>query len=111
MISIKGGVQLLGLRPELAIAANIIDGIFEEFGHKDPDTGAHTVITSGVEGEHSRTSRHYVGLALDFRRRHLPKKDARLIASAMNARLGSEFVVLLKSTHFHIQFNGTHKKA
>ena len=111
-IAIKSGpdgARVLGLRTEALLAMLVADEVFSELGHVDDHTGAHCVLTSGVEGEHSRRSRHYVGLATDFRIRHLPDRLRIKAAEELRERLGDEYFVKLEPTHIHVKFNGSER--
>ena len=64
-LEIKPGVRLHGLTPEMAVAAEVVRGVYEDTG-----LSAVCVITVGIEGQHTDTpcpSGHYRGDALDFR--------------------------------------------
>lgn len=97
MHSIKPGVNLAGIAPEMAIANSIVFGCFQEHG-------TYTVITSALDGKHSRTSLHYVGFALDYRTRHITAVESELIAGRIRECLGEQFDVIRESTHIHVEF-------
>jgi len=103
MLEIKRGVSLYGLRPEILVALQVAQSVFDQQGFK-------TIITSASDGEHSRGSLHYLGLAIDLRVKHIPhdriKKD---VANMIRARLGKEFDVVLEGLgtpyeHIHIEY-------
>lgn len=102
--AIKPGVRLAGLRPEMtpAILAAYIVRSQLPTGHLGG-----LVLTSGLEGEHTPTSRHYLGFAVDFRTRDLADDDKVRFRDALRAALGAEYIVLLKPTHLHVQYNGS----
>jgi hypothetical protein len=64
------------------------------------------VITSGRDGVHMASSKHYTGDALDFRRW---QSDAigrtTQIVEHMRSLLGSEFDVVLERTHIHAEYD------
>jgi hypothetical protein len=97
---LKRGVNIEGVHWKMFSAMFIIAPILEALGQE-------CVVTSGVEGHHSRTSRHYIGCALDFRNRDLSHADRLVVRDKMQAELGAEFVVINEGNHFHIQWNGT----
>lgn len=95
---IKKGVSIRGIRPEIAIANQIIKSILED------KYGVEFVITAGTDGSHSRGSLHYVGLAEDFRNREVEKHKLQPITIEMSEALGDEFDVVLEKTHWHVEF-------
>lgn len=67
------------------------------------------VLTGGVEGKHSRKSRHYIGFAIDMRSRDVPEQSRKEVADKIGDALGAEWFVIFEKDHFHIQFNGSMK--
>jgi hypothetical protein len=69
--------------------------------------GAEAIITSGVEGTHSRGSEHYVGHALDWRTRHLDPATAKSVRDDIAMRLGPDFDVILETAppHLHVEWD------
>ena len=65
------------------------------------------VITSGNDGRHSVTSKHYAGNALDIRTRTLPspEEDGRAIAQRLNQSLGRDFDVIFEGDHIHVEYD------
>ena len=102
-MKIKPEVSLLGLKPEMIVALIVAEKIIDSYG-------AQSVITSGVEGEHSKpSSKHYLGYALDLRSRDVPEDERKDCANDISISLGSEFYCAYEKNHFHIQFNGSVK--
>jgi hypothetical protein len=99
--------EMAGFRPEILFAVLIADGVFTSLQAPDPETGADCVVTSGLEGDHSPRSRHYVGLAVDFRIRHLIIGKQIRAFELLKKRLGPEYFVKHEATHIHVQFNGS----
>ena len=95
-LAFKRGVNPQYLAPIMWVA---IDGAREVFDR----LGVGLVITSGVDGRHSRNSRHSYGLAIDVRRRHLV--DVLSIVGELRTALGSAFQVVLEDTHIHIEYD------
>lgn len=62
---LKHSVNPIGLKTEMLLAGFIIDGVYKDFKHE-------CVATSINDSVHHETSRHYQGMAIDFRIRHLP---------------------------------------
>lgn len=105
-LQIKPGVKLLGIRPELAIAAQVVASVFAGLG-------LDAIITSGIDGQHKRASAHYSGRALDFRIRHIPGYEQQKTAAPMVVdiakeiaqALGDDFDALLEVDHLHIEYD------
>lgn len=97
MLILKEGVSLVGMRPEMLVGLQVIHSIYEQMG-------ADCVVTSALDGKHSRTSLHYVGQALDFRTRDLIESDKAYLLGTAKSSLGPEFDVVLEKTHLHVEF-------
>ena len=95
MIKLKPGVRIAGIRPEITRALQIAAGLFAA-------ENLDCVVTSVVEGRHGRNSLHFVGLAVDLRRRGL--SDAKKFSSDLRKALGADFDVVLEETHIHVEF-------
>lgn len=100
---LKGGVELTGLRPEMAIAYTITTGVFSEHGYP-------CIITSAVDGTHSSNSKHYEGLALDLRSKVITtnREKGEILTQLKHSLPG--FDVLLEmvggpNEHFHIEYD------
>ena len=98
MLQFKSGVPVYGLAPDMLRALDIATRVFTEIG-------ADCIVTSARNGKHSATySRHYSGLAVDLRRKHLTLQAVEMIRSKLTDELGADFTVILESTHFHVQY-------
>jgi hypothetical protein len=93
-MSLKAGVRVLGIRPEMVLALRIVEAVYQAHG-------APFVITSVMEGTHKRASLHYLGCAADLR---LPPHDAASIVAEAKAALGEDFDVILEGDHVHVEF-------
>lgn len=102
MISIKGGVSILGFKPEALLGLIIASSVFDKH---DVDL----IITSGGEGEHSRGSLHFSGLGFDLRSKHLVSGLKKVVLRDLRQCLGKNFDVVLEkrgkpNEHFHIEY-------
>lgn len=95
-MQLKAGVRLLGLRPELVVALIAANDVWRA-------QGVELVVTSCIDGVHSRSSAHYTGRALDFRIHNLP--DPAKAVAALKAALGEDFDVILESDHVHLEID------
>lgn len=97
-LSLKPGVKLAGLQPQILLAAVVASEVYSEHGVQL------CVITSANDGNHSHTSLHYSGNAIDLRTRNLPPGAAPEIAKIIKERLGRDFDVLFEGDHIHIEY-------
>lgn len=98
-MQIKPGVSLKQLKPQMVLAAIIVDQCFG--GQNLP-----CVVTAGDDGTHMKGSLHYKGLALDFRTNHV--QDAailHLIVTNIKARLAGDYDVVLEGNHLHVEWD------
>ena len=95
----KAGVILDGVHSKLFDAALLIEPIMVKHGQE-------CVITSGRDSVHGRNSRHYIGMALDFRTRDLNPNDYVKIADKVRKVLGEQYFSQVESNHLHVQWNG-----
>jgi hypothetical protein len=95
---LKSGVDLRGLKPQMAVAYTIACEVYA-------DHMSHCVITSASDGKHGANSLHYQGLALDLRTRDLPEDMTQTIYSELKDALGEQFDVVLEDDHLHIEFD------
>ncbi len=65
------------------------------------DYDGDVMITSGSEGQHAPTSRHYSGEAIDIRTRNLKSPEA--FRKLYEVALGPKFRVLNEGDHLHAQ--------
>lgn len=96
---IKSGVDLRGLKPQMAIAYTILYGIFHRH------VSLPCVITSASDGTHGPNSLHYNGLALDIRTRHVMETMLPLIHRDAKNELGEQFDVVLEADHLHVEYD------
>lgn len=101
--SLKQGVSIKGIKPEMVMGWGIICEIFS----------AHNlapIITSCTDGTHSTNSLHYVGRAIDIRSNHIPQPLKQQILATLKQYLDEQFDVILEdlngpNEHFHIEFD------
>ena len=96
-MKLKLGVRILGIRPEIAFVMPAIQKVYD-------DHGTELVITSVIDGKHSRGSLHYAGAALDLRTRDCTRETAKRITAALKRALGGDFDVVLESNHVHLEY-------
>ena len=103
-MKLKPGVQVGGLQPVMMIALLA--------AHKaiTMECSAELLITSAGDGRHSSRSKHYLGLAIDLRSKHLHPDEKEQVLAELRQALGDQFDVLLEgqgtpNEHFHIEFD------
>lgn len=97
LLKIKKGVNITGIKPEMNIA--IIAAM--QFC---TDIEKDCVITCALDGQHMKSSLHYVGYAVDFRIRHMNKTERKMFKVAMKDALVDNFDVILESSHLHVEY-------
>ena len=99
MLSIKKGVKLTGIKPEIVLAAHIVDQVYSQYGIQD------CVITSALDGVHMKHSKHYSGEAFDFRTNNMAENIAVLITEVAQMRLGENYDVIFETNHIHCEYD------
>ncbi len=97
-LQFKAGVHLLGLRPEMVAAMNVVASIYQE-------RNLDCVVTSAVDGQHGRNSCHFKGCGLDFRTRNVHPSARNGLTEAIKSALGNEFDVVLEKDHLHVEWD------
>jgi hypothetical protein len=97
MIKLKPGVNVHGVGTEIVLALIIAERLYAEKG-KD------CIVTSVIDGHHSRTSLHYTGDAVDLRTFILDQSEQKDIASRLKEALGIDYDVVLERDHLHIEY-------
>jgi hypothetical protein len=98
MLSFKAGVKLQGIQPEILLAIYVANEVYSQYG-------VECVLTSCLDGTHSKHSLHYKGYAVDVRTRNAPQNTRQTIADVIQHRLGDEYDVVHESTHIHIEYD------
>ncbi len=97
MLSLKPGVRITGIRPEILLAAVAAMEVYKAAGHD-------LTITACVDGRHTTGSLHYAGAAIDLRTRDLRPADVPKLIAQIKVCLGDDFDVLMELDHVHIEF-------
>ena len=97
MISLKPGVRIFGVKPEIVLALQIAESVWQA------QCGQPLVVTSVTDGRHMPESLHYQGLAADLRLPSVPDLEA--LRSALAVALGPEFDVILERDHYHLELD------
>ena len=97
-LALKAGVRILGMKPETVLGLLIAASVYWSHGKT-------VTVTSGIEGSHSRGSKHYAGMAFDLRTSHLLTSEREAIEKDLKASLGADFDVVFEGNHFHIEYD------
>ena len=104
--------DILGLHPVFGPALHNLDDMWRDI------VGHQLHVLHGLDGEHSRFSRHYQGCAVDIRTWQNPADDSSgqiegverdALLSEVRKLLGKNFWILDHGTHFHVAFKPEHK--
>lgn len=103
MLSIKPGVTIHGLQPQMVLAVIATHAIYASMG-------VELVITAGNDGKHMQGSKHYSGNAIDIRTYNLPdpKRNAPEIVRQLQQDLGRDYDVIFEGDHIHIEYDPKH---
>lgn len=97
-MKLKDNVKLLGIKPELLIAIIICNSIYQKFDIE-------LVITSCVDGKHSKNSLHYSGNAVDIRISNIPTSEIKSkIFNEIKNSLTQDYDLIDEQTHFHLEY-------
>ena len=99
MIHIKEGADISDLEKVCLKAIYKIHWLYKKLGYD-------LWVTSGVDGKHSKSSFHYLGLAFDIRIREF-KDDVNIhdLVADIKVALGQQFDVILHNTHIHVEYD------
>jgi hypothetical protein len=98
MMSLKEGVTLKGLQPEILVGVMIVKDVLDKYK-------LDFVITAGLDGQHKEGSKHYIGQAVDIRSRNIESKLIPTIVRECKLALGRDFDLVQEDTHLHLEFD------
>ena len=102
MINIKPGVTF---HQDMFVFPEVMRIIY--FAQRLSPDGYSVTITSGCDGEHKDTSKHWSGKAIDFRTKDFPEGCSVVTwAERLRNKLGDQYFVLVEPNHLHVQWNG-----
>lgn len=105
MLHFKIGVSLKGMVPQMAVALQVAEAVFRD------EADANVIVTSGNDSQHSPTSLHYLGRAVDLRTKHLLPGQPEIVADTLRRALGHlGFDVVFEgrgtdSEHIHLELD------
>ncbi len=96
---LKQGVRLHGIRPEIVLALQIAEKVYEK-----RTRSTEMVVTSVIDGRHSHGSLHYIGAAVDLRTRNIDGQTVNDIVADLMEALNNDYDVIRESNHIHIEY-------
>lgn len=78
-------------------------GVFEQISMDV--TAIDPVVTCGIEGYHSISSKHPKGDAVDYRTHYYSQEQCEEILRRFNLKLDKSFDLVLEKDHFHLEFD------
>lgn len=81
----------------MVLALSIVESVLEDYD-------VECVVTSLVDGQHSRGSLHYVGCGCDIRNRDMSEIHYDKIFEELKKALGEDFDLVDEGDHWHCEF-------
>lgn len=97
-MKIRAGANIQGIDFKLRPVLIYADEIWKRHGQE-------LVVTAGMDGEHSASSLHYYGLAVDLRTSYFLPEIAKVVCDDLAFKLGRNFDVVLEKTHIHVEYD------
>lgn len=97
-MKLKEGVKLNGLQPQIVLAMQIVNSIYNKNLHE-------LVITSVSDGLHKQDSKHYQGMGFDCRTKEIKGRRSLDILNDCRDALGDDFDVILEKDHLHVEYD------
>jgi len=107
----KGAEMALATKPGVLLATTWqVEEIREAVNRVWQRHNLQATITSGMDGQHMENSKHYVGLAEDYRTKDVPKNLKYSMFNEVRNILGSDYQVIfeyenLPNEHLHIEYD------
>lgn len=98
MIKFKDpSLSLSNLSPQMVLGMVIASDLYSRHGQD-------VVITSINDGNHSTTSLHYSGNAVDLRIHYFTEEQTESVFNALKSILTIDFDVVLEKDHIHLEY-------
>ena len=95
----NGEIRTINISPFVNNAILIVDELSQQMFGKE------IVITSLLDGVHSKNSLHYSGLAFDIRTWIYKEKHIPNFVLKIKEQLGKNFDVIFETDHVHIEYD------
>lgn len=92
-------LKRLQLSDEMVQAMEIADVLSKKI------SGQEAVVTSVLDGVHSKNSLHYVGKAFDLRIWIYTEEQIHLMVENLKSNLGSDYDIILEEDHIHVEYD------
>lgn len=97
MLTIKPGVDVFGIRPEVVLAIVVAERIWNSYG-------LGLTLTCSRDGKHSETSLHYAGAAVDLRTHGMASDALAEAVRTLKGALGRDYDVIIEPDHLHLEY-------
>lgn len=97
-MKIKEGANIQGLDIRMRPVLIVADRLWNLSGQE-------LVITCGLNGNHSASSLHYYGRAVDLRTRYFDDNVKKKIIKDMTRILGYSYDVVSHKSHIHVEYD------
>ena len=104
-MKVKEGVSLVGLNIKMRKVISVVEYLWNIYNKEAVITAGSEVVDEDLFFIHSVRSLHPFGLALDFRTRYFNKYQKKEIKTKLGLLLGSDYDVILHSTHIHVEYD------
>ena len=98
MLSIKPGVHIHNLQPQMVVALIVANDVWKALGQD-------LVWTCCNEARHRQKSYHVLGYAIDFRSNYFSPHQKRAAAIKLREALGENYDVIAEDTHIHCEYD------
>jgi len=96
-MELLSNASLRGIKPETIVGMIIVDQVYQRYGER-------CQFTSIADGQHARSSLHYVGFAFDVRTISINPDNMQTIVLEIEKCLNGEWDVVLEDDHLHVEY-------
>lgn len=97
VFAVKPGA-ILSTKPETEQMRRVMAAIWKSHGYQ-------LTVTSGYDSTHGALSKHYGGLAEDYRTRDVAPSDLAVMVAEARRQLGRNYDLVIESDHLHGEFD------
>lgn len=99
MVEFKQGVSVNGIKQQTIALIALLNTYFVFY------IGKPFVVTSCTDGKHKKGSKHYDGLAIDIRTRHLNVTEINNLVLWFKSRHDKQFDMVVEKDHIHVEYD------
>lgn len=97
-MTLKNGVKIDGINSELVLIMFIADGIFSKNNQS-------MTVTSVLDGQHMKGSKHYQGMAFDIRTYDKKPDVVNYLVQQLKKELDFICDIILEKDHIHVEYD------